>query len=400
MFLLGVIIGGISAIFNMYGVTINSTIGTMFLLLAAPTPVAFGYWAVSQGLVLTGIIPELFYVEDKDLDENQLGCVELTKQKGETLFVVEHLIDTEKFLVVFKAALISIIGLQSSVISQQAEVFKAGIKGISFILAIIIVYNIGKKLLELDKEEKIKYAAALIAGILLFSLIQHFNIAVYNSIPLLLGVIFADLPAFYNNREPIVWNQIAPGKTSAGFMKMDSWYLFWVALANLGIGTSKLANFVSVEETSAHNEAYNLSLGKLIAAFISTLLWLLFASTRSATEEALSMVDIFLLKEYWFAIVVVMVASFLLMCTLKDLMIDQIQQPLSNNTKTINNIMVLFVMFCFALSPELNLITAGCLCALGILLNILVNKMSIPNSALSFVTTYVPISSMFLGFVG
>jgi hypothetical protein len=245
-----------------------------------------------------------------------------------------------------------------------------------------------------SKETIFKYMLGAFSIILLFSIMQKANIGALNSIPLLLGVVFLDMPLLYGRKE----KKLKPQLKTNGFhwesYKIDYGYLLIVFICNLGIGTSKLANFIQPDETCDTNEAINLCLGKSVSAFVSSSLWILFASTRSALEDTVSYIDLSELKEYGLAVAFVIITVFITAYNNKDWIIEQAENPLNSISKTIVNATILFLMVAFSLHGQFNIITCVILFIIGILINYFVNKSNIPNSALSFITTYVPLSGM------
>lgn len=390
-FLEGMFIGLISGYLNLVGIPLNSLVGTLFILLMFPTPVALGYWTVSQALVLTQVIGELFYVVDKELDDN--SPIEMAKQAGDLKYIANYVIRTEGLFIFIKAAIIFFVINDPNFFGSN-PVISAIIKISTFIMVLFIMRCMWVRYKYESLEVLIKYLVGALSIILLFIFMQKANIGTFNSIPLLLSVVFLDLPSLYGNKEEILHPQLEPKSFSWEYFQRDYGYLLIVFICNIGIGTSKLTNYMLPEEGSESNIALNLCLGKSVSSFVSSVLWILFASTRSALEDSVSYIELTEIKNYGAAIIIVMLLTHVTCLLNKKWLIEQAEKPLKNLTKTWVNSIILLLMLTFSLHGQLNLFILILLFIIGVLINVFVNQAKIPNSALSFITTYVPVSGM------
>jgi hypothetical protein len=393
MFLLGVILGVISSLLRLIGVPIDSLVGTTFLLFTNNPYIALGYWSTCQGLIMCQTIGELYYTVDKDLDDRD--CVDVERFKGNMTMHIPHLYRFEFYLTAYKIIALVFISYIST--TTDAPGIKLLITCISFILGlIVIILTIKKLIVEYTPLQRIVYLLTAIGMVILFKVLLSFNIGMYNSIPLLLGISFMELPALYPNKvEPIRYHQ-TNDLTFYGVLDwIDYTYLVIVFFANLGIGTSRLSNFV---ENNGKNEGYqllNIYAGKHVAAFTSSMLWILLSSNRSALEETVTNVDsAFLFNSLGlvsFTIIMFSIISYKLM----GFFIDLANSPLNDISKTLCSISILFVLISLSLAgTSYNLLFLLTFLLLAIGFNVIVNYIKIPNSALSFITIYVPLTGL------
>jgi hypothetical protein len=394
MFLLGVILGVVSSLLRLIGVPIDSLVGTTFLLFTNNPYIALGYWSTCQGLIMCQTIGELYYTADKDLDDT--SCVYTERRKGNMTMHIPALYRFEMFLTSYKIVALLFIAHIST--TTDAPGIKLLITGLSFILgAAVIILTIKKLITEYTPLQRIVYLVVAIVMVILFKVLLSFNIGMYNSIPLLLGISFMELPALYPNKEKTY--RFHQANRSLEFYGSLDWidysYLIIVFFANLGIGTSRLSNFV---ENDGKNEGYqllNMYAGKHVGAFTSSMLWILLSSNRSALEESVTNVDsAFLFNSLGivsFTIIMFSIISYKLM----GFFIDLANSPLNDISKTLCSISILFVLISLSLvGTSYNLLFLLTFLLLAIGFNVFVNYIKIPNSALSFITIYVPLTGL------
>ena len=394
MFLLGVVLGVISALLRLIGVPIDSLVGTVFLLFTNNPYIALGYWSTCQGLIMCQTIGELYYTADKDLDDT--SCVYTERRKGNMTMHIPALYRFELYLTSYKVvALVFIANISTT---TDAPVIKLLITGISFILGFtVICFTINKLINEYTGLQRIVYILTAIGMILLFKLLLSFDIGVFNSIPLLLGISFMELPALYiNKKKPIRFHQ---GNRSLKYCGVLDWvdysYLILVLFANLGIGTSRLTNFIGNDGKNEGYQLLNIYAGKHVAAFTSSMLWILLSSNRSALEETVTNVDsAFLFNSL--GIVIFTICSFTYIShRLMGLFIDLANSPLNDISKTFCSISILSLLITLSLvGTPFNTVFLLTFICLAIGFNVLVNYVNIPNSALSFITIYIPLTGL------
>lgn len=397
MFFLGVCLGIIGSLLTLVGVPINSTMGTIFLIFSANPFVALGYWSTSQGLSICTTIGELYYTTDKDIDDT--SCVQAERMNGNINLILGDLYHFDLFFTILLIVFLLVLGINSFIFSEYTEALKFGITALSIILGLIILYKTIMQLAyEYEALERIVYVLTIIGVFILFKSLLAFNIGVFNIIPLLLGISFMEFPSLYignSNKKVRTYKQMDDLHSVSNMDWIDYVYLFEVFVCNLGIGSSKLINYLEIEDhNNTEQKVMNLYAGKIIAAFTSSFLWLLLGSTRSALEESVSTVEMYNLFNSLPIIICTIIFFKYISSSYREVLVDIANSPLENLPRTICSICILTVLIMLSAYGSFNIFFIMLFVLLAIGFNVLVNYINIPNSALSFITYAVPFTGL------